>query len=132
MSRRNGKTQGGDEDAPKKGKGKRAEQEGADADQAQQVSPAEEAKRRAYQLAVLQTFFDLRAFGGVLSTEGGLAFAGYRDFFRAFDADTGTELWKINLGARVRGSPIAYEIEGRQYVAVAAGHTMFTFALNGP
>ena len=65
--------------------------------------------------------------GGVLSTGGGVVFAGYGDFFRAFDADTGEELWKVNLGARVRGSPISYLLEGRQYVAVAAGHSMFVF-----
>jgi len=65
--------------------------------------------------------------GGVLSTRGGVVFAGYRDFFRAFDADTGEELWKVNLGARVRGSPISYLLEGRQYVAVAAGHSIFVF-----
>jgi alcohol dehydrogenase (cytochrome c) len=67
--------------------------------------------------------------GGVLSTAGGVAFAGYRDYFYALDSDTGKELWNINLGARVRGSPIAYALSGRQYVAVAAGSSLFTFAL---
>jgi alcohol dehydrogenase (cytochrome c) len=70
--------------------------------------------------------------GGVLSTKGGIVFAGYRDFFRAFDADTGKELWKINLGARVRGSPISFSLDGKQYIAVAAGHSMFVFLLPGP
>jgi CRISPR-associated protein Csd2 len=46
--------------------------EGGEAEQPKEISPAEEAKRRAYQLAVLRTFFDIRAFGGVLSTEGPL------------------------------------------------------------
>jgi alcohol dehydrogenase (cytochrome c) len=67
--------------------------------------------------------------GGVLSTDGGVAFAGYREHFYAFDSDTGKELWKIGLGARVRGSPIAFALNGRQYIAVAAGSTLFTFAL---
>jgi alcohol dehydrogenase (cytochrome c) len=67
--------------------------------------------------------------GGVLSTRGGVVFAGYRDFFRAFDSDTGKELWKVNLGARVRGSPISFSLDGRQYIAVAAGHSMFVFLL---
>ena len=57
---------------PKKGKGKKAEAEAGEPEQTEEVSPAEEAKRRAYQLAVLGNFFDLRAFGGVLSTEGPL------------------------------------------------------------
>jgi len=70
--------------------------------------------------------------GGVLSTKGGVVFAGYRDLFRAFDADTGKELWKINLGSRVRGSPISFLLNGRQYIAVAAGHSLFVFFLPGP
>lgn len=71
------------------------------------------------------------AVGGVLSTKSGVVLAGYRDYFYAFDADTGKELWKVNLGARVRGSPISFLAGGRQYVAVAAGHSMFAFALPG-
>jgi alcohol dehydrogenase (cytochrome c) len=70
--------------------------------------------------------------GGVLSIRGGVVFAGYRDFFRAFDADSGKELWKVNLGARVRGSPISFSLDGQQYIAVAAGHSMFAFVLPGP
>ena len=70
--------------------------------------------------------------GGVLSTRGGVVFAGYRDFFRAFDSDTGKELWKVNLGARVRGSPVSFLLDGRQYIAVAAGHSIFVFLLPGP
>jgi alcohol dehydrogenase (cytochrome c) len=69
--------------------------------------------------------------GGVLSTRGGVVFAGYRDFFRAFDSDTGKELWKVNLGARVRGSPISFSLDDRQYIAVAAGHSMFVFLVPG-
>ena len=70
--------------------------------------------------------------GGVLSTLGGVVFAGYRDVFRAFDADTGEELWRINLGARVRGSPVSYAIAGQQYIAVAAGSSVFAFKLPAP
>jgi alcohol dehydrogenase (cytochrome c) len=70
--------------------------------------------------------------GGVLSTQGGVVFAGYRDYFRAFDADTGKDLWKVNLGARVRGSPISFQLDGQQYIAVAAGHSMFAFRLPTP
>lgn len=66
--------------------------------------------------------------GSVLSTGGGLVFAGYRDVFRAFDADDGRELWRVNLGGRVRGSPVSFTVDGKQHVAVAAGHSMFVFA----
>lgn len=68
----------------------------------------------------------------MLSTNGGIAFAGYRDYFRAFDSDTGRELWKLNLGGRVRGSPISYSLDGRQYVAVAAGHNIVAFEVPAP
>lgn len=67
--------------------------------------------------------------GGVLSTETGVIFAGYRDVFRSFDADDGKELWRINLGARVRGSPVSFAIDGEQYIAVAAGSSVFAFRL---
>ncbi len=56
----------------KKGKGKKAEPEAGEAEAPEEVSPAEDDKKRATQLALLQAFFDLRAFGGVLSTEGPL------------------------------------------------------------
>jgi alcohol dehydrogenase (cytochrome c) len=70
--------------------------------------------------------------GGVLSTKGGVVFAGYRDVFRSFDADSGEELWRINLGARVRGSPVSFAIDGQQYIAVAAGSSVFAFQLPRP
>jgi alcohol dehydrogenase (cytochrome c) len=70
--------------------------------------------------------------GGVLSTSSGVVFAGYRDVFRAFDADTGKELWRVHLGGRVRGGPISFSLDGKQHVAVAAGHSMFVFLLPGP
>jgi len=67
--------------------------------------------------------------GGILSTTTGVVFVGYRDIFRCFDADNGKELWRVNLGARVRGSPVSFSLDGRQYVAVAAGHSVFAFRL---
>ena len=70
--------------------------------------------------------------GSVLSTKGGVVFAGYRDVFRAFDADTGEELWRTNLGARVRGSPVSFAIDGQQYIAVTAGSSVFAFQLRAP
>ena len=59
---------------------------------------------------------------GVLSTAGGLAFVGDLDRrFRAFDVETGAELWEARLGTSVQGFPIAFEAAGRQYVAVSTG-----------
>jgi len=59
---------------------------------------------------------------GVLSTAGGLAFAGDLDRrFRAFDVETGEELWRARLGTSVQGFPITFRAGGRQYVAVSTG-----------
>ena len=59
---------------------------------------------------------------GVLSTAGGLAFVGDLDRrFRAFDVETGEELWGARLGTSVQGFPIAFEADGRQYIAVSTG-----------
>ncbi len=59
---------------------------------------------------------------GVLTTAGGLAFAGDLDRrFRAFDVETGEELWRARLGTSVQGFPISFRAGGRQYVAVSTG-----------
>jgi alcohol dehydrogenase (cytochrome c) len=70
-----------------------------------------------------------REMGGVLSTDGGLVFAGFENEFHAFDADTGASLWKTPLGGVIHGAPISYMVGNRQYIAVFAGRTLFVFAL---
>jgi len=60
--------------------------------------------------------------GGVLSTGGNLVFTGTPEgYLKAFDAKTGQELWKFNTGSGVVGSPITWEQDGEQYVAVMSG-----------
>jgi quinoprotein glucose dehydrogenase len=63
--------------------------------------------------------------GGAIATAGGLVFiAGSNDRrFRAFDADTGRELWTTRLEASGHATPITYQgpRSGRQYVVIAAG-----------
>lgn len=60
--------------------------------------------------------------GGVLATAGNLVFTGEGNGnLSAFHARTGELLWQFNCGAGVNAPPISYEIDGRQYVAVAAG-----------
>lgn len=59
---------------------------------------------------------------GVLSTAGGVAFAGDLDrYFKAFDVKTGGVLWQTRLGTSVQGHPVSFAIGGKQYVAVTAG-----------
>ena len=58
----------------------------------------------------------------VMATGGGLVFGGdVNGRFRALDQETGAVLWEINLGSPVVGFPIAYAVDGRQYVAVNTG-----------
>jgi alcohol dehydrogenase (cytochrome c) len=47
----------------------------------------------------------------------------------ALDAKTGKVLWKFQTGGVVIAPPITYALNGRQYVAIAAGSTMMAFAL---
>jgi alcohol dehydrogenase (cytochrome c) len=67
---------------------------------------------------------------GVLSTAGGLIFTGDAEGnFIALDAATGKVLWHFQCGASVYASPMSYAIDGKQYIAIAAGSALFTFAL---
>jgi alcohol dehydrogenase (cytochrome c) len=67
---------------------------------------------------------------GVLSTAGGLVFTGDAEGnFIALEAASGKALWHFQCGASVYSSPMSYAIDGKQYVAIAAGSALFTFAL---
>jgi alcohol dehydrogenase (cytochrome c) len=67
---------------------------------------------------------------GVLTTATDVLFSGGREgYFYALDARTGALLWKAALGGRVVSGPMSYAVGGRQYVAVAAGSALFSFAL---
>ena len=60
--------------------------------------------------------------GGVLATAGDLVFTGEGDGnFAAFDSRTGARLWQFNCGAGVNAPPVTYELDGVQYIVVAAG-----------
>ncbi|MBC8741185.1 PQQ-dependent dehydrogenase, methanol/ethanol family [Paraburkholderia sp. UCT31] len=60
--------------------------------------------------------------GGVLATAGGLVFNGEGNgLFRAFDAATGKKLWEFQCGAGVNAPAVSYTVNGKQYIAVAAG-----------
>ncbi len=59
---------------------------------------------------------------GTLTTAGNLVFQGRLDgTFVAYAADTGEELWSIDLGLGVSAPPISYSVDGRQYVALLVG-----------
>ncbi len=63
--------------------------------------------------------------GGSIATAGGLVFVGATTdrYLRAFDADTGEEVWRHRLPYTANATPLTYRLspQGRQYVVVAAG-----------
>lgn len=61
--------------------------------------------------------------GGPVITAGGLVFIGAAmdNYLRAFDVETGEELWKGRLPAGGQATPMSYEWQGRQYVVIYAG-----------
>ncbi|AFT72639.1 Dehydrogenase, PQQ dependent [Alloalcanivorax dieselolei B5] len=87
--------------------------------------------------------------GGTLSTAGNLVFQGTADArLMAFDAGSGDVLWQSPMGTGVIAAPISYQMDGDQYITIAAGWggvfgqtqrasdtatpgTVYTFKLNG-
>jgi alcohol dehydrogenase (cytochrome c) len=67
---------------------------------------------------------------GVLSTAGGLVFSGDAEGnFIAFDATSLKPLWHFQMGGAVYAAPMAFAIDGKEYVAIAAGSAIYTFGL---
>ena len=67
---------------------------------------------------------------GVMTTASGLVFFGDdARSFEAVDAATGKPLWHFNTGQNISASPMTFSVNSKQYVAVAAGSDIFTFAL---
>ena len=68
--------------------------------------------------------------GGTMTTAGGLVFFGDdAESFEAIDAQTGKPLWHFHTGQNIAASPMSYAINSKQYVAIAAGSDIFSFAL---
>ena len=61
-------------------------------------------------------------FSGTLATAGGLVFIGLLDgTVAAYDDTALAELWKINVGSGFTAPPMTFEVNGKQYVAIASG-----------
>ena len=61
-------------------------------------------------------------YSGTLSTAGGLVFLALLDgTIAAFDENTLDELWKVNVGAGFSAPPMTFEVNGKQYIAIASG-----------
>ncbi len=71
-----------------------------------------------------------RSSGGTMTTAGGVVFFGDdAGSFEAVDVRNGKPLWHFNTGQDISASPMSYAIAGKQFVAVAAGSDVFSFAL---
>jgi alcohol dehydrogenase (cytochrome c) len=67
---------------------------------------------------------------GILTTASDVLFAGGKDGeFMALDARDGKLLWSVNLGGTIANGPMSYAVDGRQYVAAAAGSALYVFGL---
>ena len=70
--------------------------------------------------------------GGTLALAGGLVFQGTVDgHFLAVDAANGKQLWSYDNQAATLAGPVSYEMDGEQYVSVAAGYGGVFFLING-
>jgi quinoprotein glucose dehydrogenase len=61
--------------------------------------------------------------GGPIATAAGLVFIGgtFDPYLRAFDGETGKELWKGKLPNSGHATPMTFMHKGKQYVVIAAG-----------
>jgi len=97
--------------------------------------PLPSAGIKALDVETGKTVWDFKLFqgslsNGVLATAGGLLFASARDGnLIALDAKTGKHLWHYQTGAAHAAAPISYSVDGKQYVALTAGPTLYTFSL---
>jgi alcohol dehydrogenase (cytochrome c) len=67
---------------------------------------------------------------GVLATAGALVFTGDAEGnFIALDAASGKALWHFQMGGAVYAAPMAFAVDGKEYVAIAAGSAVYAFGL---
>ena len=71
-----------------------------------------------------------QVFGGVVSTAGGLVFfCDESGALAAADAKSGQLLWHFHANVQWHASPMTYAVDGKQFVAVAAGSNIISLAL---
>jgi alcohol dehydrogenase (cytochrome c) len=96
-------------------------------------SPENYGAIRALRPSTGEKLWDYRLYSftgaGLLSTAGGLVFGAAEGTFFALDAKTGKRLWRFQTGGQIGSNPISYLADGKQHVAIAAGHDIISFAL---
>ncbi len=70
-----------------------------------------------------------QSYTGVMSTSGGIVLSAADGIVFALDAKSGKELWRAGLGGKVQATPISFELNGKQVIAITAGKTLFVFGL---
>ena len=89
---------------------------------------------RAYDPQTLDPKWEFKlsdiTWGGTLVTASDLVFSGGRDgYFLALDGKTGALLWKAPVGGQINAGAMSYSVNGKQYIAIAAGNALFAYAL---
>jgi PQQ-dependent dehydrogenase (methanol/ethanol family) len=82
-----------------------------------------------------KTMWDFKLFqsslsNGVMATAGGVLFGASREgYLIGLDSKTGKYLWRYQTGGNMAASPMSFAVDGRQYVAVASGNSIYCFGL---
>jgi alcohol dehydrogenase (cytochrome c) len=89
---------------------------------------------RAYDPKTLDQVWEFKmsdiTWGGTLVTAGDVVFSGGREgYVLALDAKSGRLLWRSSVGGQVNAAAMSYAVNGKQYVAIAAGNALFAYAL---
>ena len=66
---------------------------------------------------------------GLMSTAGGVVFGSDQSSFFALNAETGDLLWSVETGGNIIAAPITFAVGDEQFVSIAAGSNLLTFAL---
>jgi quinoprotein glucose dehydrogenase len=74
-------------------------------------------------LKAISPYQTLSAYCVTQTSRSGLIFtaAALDPHLRAFDSDTGKELWTVELLASAQSTPMTYEWNGKQYIVICAG-----------
>lgn len=66
---------------------------------------------------------EMPLWAGTLVTKGGLVITGTSDgFVKAFDKETGEELWQFQTGSGIVSQPVTWEADGQQYIGITSGY----------